>query len=409
MSIRHRTWEKTAADGTTHRHSAWVVDYKDQHSKRRLKTFRTKKEAAAWAPKAAVEVQHGVHTADSASITIGEAGERWLAQCEADGLEQSTIAQYRQHLEGHIKPFLGSRRLSQFSAPAVREFASSLAEAGRSAVMVRKVLTSLGSLIGDAQECGLVNRNVVRELRRGRRRDRASAVEKRKRRNLRVGVDIPSREEIQAILATAKGRWRPILVTAIFTGLRASELRGLTWENVDFTKKVIHVRQRADRYNAIGPPKSEAGERAVPMSPLVLNTLQEWHLACPAGKNKLVFPTSRGTVQSLANIYNRGLAPTLVAAGVVSDRTATDAEGNLVLRPKYALHAFRHFYASWLINRRKDGGLELPPKRVQERLGHSTMQMTMDVYGHLFPAADDFDELAAAEQALLGSCNMDAT
>ena len=65
------------------------------------------------------------------------------------------------------------------------------------------------------------------------------------------------------------------------------------------------------------------------------------------------------------------------------------------------LHSLRHFYASWCINRRVDGGLELPPKVVQARLGHASIQMTSDVYGHLFPRTDDGAELAAAEQALL--------
>jgi hypothetical protein len=61
-----------------------------------------------------------------------------------------------------------------------------------------------------------------------------------------------------------------------------------------------------------------------------------------------------------------------------------------VLKAKYTgLHALRHFYASWCINRKKDGGLELPPKMVQERLGHANIATTMDTYGHLFPSGDD--------------------
>jgi integrase len=76
-------------------------------------------------------------------------------------------------------------------------------------------------------------------------------------------------------------------------------------------------------------------------------------------------------------------------------------EGMLIKRAKYTgLHAFRHFYASWCINRRADGGLELPGKIVQERLDHSSIMLTMDVYGHLFPRGDDSAELAAAEGSL---------
>jgi integrase len=72
-------------------------------------------------------------------------------------------------------------------------------------------------------------------------------------------------------------------------------------------------------------------------------------------------------------------------------------------KAKYTgLHRLRHFYASWCINRRVDGGLELPLKLVQARLGHATVTLTADRYGHLFPRGDDGAELAAAEQAFLG-------
>jgi len=65
------------------------------------------------------------------------------------------------------------------------------------------------------------------------------------------------------------------------------------------------------------------------------------------------------------------------------------------------LHALRHFYASWCINRKADGGLELPPKVAWHRLGHSSIVVTMDTYGPLFPRGDDAKELAAAEATLL--------
>ena len=109
------------------------------------------------------------------------------------------------------------------------------------------------------------------------------------------------------------GRYRAaggrFLLTAIFTGLRASELRGLRWDDVDLEKRELHVRQRADRYNAIGKPKSESGERTVPLTPIVLNTLREWKLACPKSEHGLVFPTGGGNVENHANIVERGLDP----------------------------------------------------------------------------------------------------
>src|SRR6516225_3578949 len=85
-------------------------------------------------------------------------------------------------------------------------------------------------------------------------------------------------------------KYRPLLLTAIFTGLRASELRGLRWEDVDLPHAKLHVRQRADRYNKIDKPKSESSERTVPLTPIVVNTLREWKLRCPKGEHgKLEF------------------------------------------------------------------------------------------------------------------------
>jgi integrase len=174
----------------------------------------------------------------------------------------------------------------------------------------------------------------------------------------------------------------------------------LRWADVDLAKGELHVRQCADRYNAIGAPKSEAGERTVPLPPIILNALKEWKLGGPKSELNLVFPTSRGTVLSHANLINRALAPVQVAAGMTAAEKGP--EGAPVTRAKYTgLHALRHFYASWLINPKSAGGLELPPKVVQERLGHSSIVMTMDTYGHLFPRGDDSKEIANAERKQL--------
>jgi integrase len=405
LSVRKRAWITSKGEEK----EAWVVDYVDQAGKRRLKTFSKKKAADNFSATANVEIRAGIHTADSASKTIAEAGTLWLATGDKAGLERSTLAAYRQHLKLHIEPYLGNVKLSQLSAPMVREFEDKLARGDmpegappqpRTRTMVRKVRVSLSSLLSDAQERGLVSRNVVRDLRRTRARGVERKAERRQKGKLKIGVDIPAREEIKAIVEAAKGRWRPILLTAIFTGLRASELRGLRWADVDLDKRELHVRQRADRYSAIGKPKSESGERTVPLTPIVVNTLREWKLACPKSEAGLVFPSTGGLVEHHKNIVERGLVPTLIVAGVAMEEEGP--EGNPVTRAKYTgLHALRHFYASWCINRRVDGGLELPAKIVQERLGHSSIMMTMDVYGHLFPRGDDSAELEAAERSLL--------
>ena len=387
MSVRRRTWANP--DGTEG--EAWVVDYTDQHRKRHLKTFKRRRDADAYHATTAVEVRQGTHAADSTSITVAEAGRLWLASGDAASLERTTLDSYRQHLNFHIIPLLGAVKLSQLTTPMVRKFEDQL-RVKRSPAMVRKVLGSLSSIFADAQERGLISQNVVRGLRARRKRGKERQADKRQKGKLRIGVDIPSPDEIRAIIAHLEGRWRPLLLTAIFAGLRASELRGLRWADVDLKRTELHVRQRADCYRQMGALKSEAGERTVPLAPMLINTLREWKLVCPKGEHGLVFPNGVGRIESHANIVNRGLIPVQVAAGL------TTAKG----KAKYTgMHALRHFYASWCINRKIDGGLELPLKVVQDRLGHASIQMTADCYGHLFPRGDDGTELAAAERAFL--------
>jgi integrase len=388
VSVRKRKWVTKANEPK----EAWVVDYTDQAGERHIETFAKKKDADARHAEVKVDVKAGTHVAPSKSITVNEAGENWIRASETHGLERTTIEQYRQHLKYHIAPFIGTAKLSDLSAQVVRKLEDRLHHEGRSPAMVRKVLVSLGSILADAQEQGLAARNAVRDLRRNRRRGKEHNAQKLQKGKLKIGVDIPTPDEIKAILAHAKPRWRPLLVTAVFTGLRASELRGLRWQDVNLKANEIHVRQRADRFREIGAPKSAAGDRIVPFGKFVANALKEWHIKSPHKKpSDLVFPNGQGGVEFHQHIIQRGLIPAQIEADLVVNGKA-----------KYTgLHSLRHFYASWCINRPQDGGLGLPPKVVQERLGHSSITMTYDRYGHLFPRGDDTEALDAAEGALL--------
>jgi integrase len=395
MSVRKREWTTPKGEAR----QAWVVDYFDTTGKRRLKTFKLKKDADRFAATASVEVREGVHVADSASVTVDKAASLWITSGESGGLERSTINQRKSHLEHHIVPLIGQVLLSKLTVPAVRDFEDTLRKEGRSPAMVKKVLTSLGSILSDAAERGLCMRNPVRDIRSSRKgRDRRQ--EKRQKGKLEVGVDIPTREEIKALVTALDDHWRPLLVTAVFTGMRSSELRGLRWQDVNFKRSEINVNQRADQYKEIGPTKSEAGVRTIPVPPLVTTALKAHKLKQPHG-TELVFGNPDGEPRSHTNIVNKGLIPAMVRAGVTV-AAGKDEEGQPILKAKYTgLHALRHFYASWLINRKEDGGLGLPAKMVQERMGHSSIVITMDTYGHLFPRADDGTELAQAANILL--------
>jgi integrase len=390
--VRKRIWTNKAGKQT-----AWIADYFDQEGRRHIKTFDTKKAAAAWLVAAQSEVARGIHTPESSSATVAEAAALWIQKGELEHLERSTLRQYRNHVRLHITPLIGEVKLARLSAPAVEAFRDELLKKG-SRAMARKVLASLKSILSEAQRRGVVAQNAAQPVR--------VDTKKREQGKLVIGRDIPSREEVQSILARAAGRWRPLLVTAIFTGMRSSELRGLTWDDVDFARNIILVRQRADHWGEIGAPKSAAGHREIPMAPIVVNALKEWRLACPKrterqpdGSNAaqlwLVFPNGDGNVENHANIANRGFYALQRAIGMMKPDPEEKDDGNPVMKPKYGLHALRHFFASWVIER------GFSPKRVQALLGHSSIQMTFDVYGHLFPSLeDDHAKFAAGELAI---------
>ena len=371
MSVRKRKWvTKSGQD-----REVWIVAYgkgKDRH----IKTFERKKDADDYHAEVCVSIKAGTHIAPSKAQTVAEAGEAWIAAAEARGLERASIKQYREHLKLHIAPALGPMKLPEVSVGVVRAFEDRL-RLKSSPKLTSMILTSLGAILADAQERGQSAKNAVRDLRRGRKKRAGD----RHKKPLEIGVDIPTPAEVSAILANASGRWRPLIIVAAFTGLRASELRGLPWADVDLKANELKVTQRADRYREIGSPKAVKSRRTIPFGSFVSNTLKEWKLACPP--NELVFPNSEGKIDFHANIVQRGLIPIV-----------TKALGEA----KYTgLHCFRHFYASCLIDR------GLPPKVIQERLGHASITMTFDRYGHLFPKVNDSEELGQAELAVVSA------
>jgi integrase len=357
--------------------SVWQVDYRDGANKRRHRQFASKREADTFMVKARAEVAAGIHTADSASITVQEAADLWLARCERDKLEATTIRGYRQHVNLHIVPRIGTVKLSRLNEPAVNAFIDQLLDDGRSKDMAKRVLGSLAALVAEAKRRGLVATNHVRD---------ATPIKRSKRENVRP--EMPSKEELRLIIdaANVRGeRVRAFVFTAIFTGLRGSELRGLKWEDLNLKtgEEELHVRRRVDRFNNFGAPKSKAGTRDIPLSPMVANALRAWKLACPKGELNLVFPNGAGNVESHMNILNRMFWPLLVAADVARLLEEKDENGNPIKEAKYSLHALRHAAAALWIEQ------GLSPKRIQTLMGHASIQQTFDQYGYLFEARDD--------------------
>jgi hypothetical protein len=242
-SVRKRTWKSGGKDKT-----AWVADYFDQNGKRHQQQFRTKGEADAFLVQARGEVAKGIHTPTSTSITVAEACERWLQTCEQKELSRSTPTNYRRMVNHHIVPLIGSDKLAQLTRPKIEDCRDELLKRS-TRYTTDKAIVALKAVLDDALRRGLVAQNVARPI-------RAYGGNRRK---VGIGIDVPSAEDVRILMdhaGTTHGRsgpcsLRPLLVAAIFTGMRSGELRGLTWENVDFERRVIVVRQGADKWGTI--------------------------------------------------------------------------------------------------------------------------------------------------------------
>jgi len=362
----------------------WQAGYVDGAGERRFKAFNKKSDAEAWLVETRHDVARGVHTPGSISPIVKDAAALWIKRCNEKRLEQTTVKGYEEHVDLHIVPLIGSKKLSDLTVPAVSAFADQLREGGLSAEMIKKVVRSLGAIFKEARRRGLSNvaPTVGLELDLPERDDPRPV--------------IPTKPELQAIIAGAaahKGRmWRPLSLVAVFCGLRASELRGLPWKDVDFEARQINLTQRADASHKIGKLKSKAAYRSIRLSPLVLNALREWKLVCPKGGLGLVFPNGLGKVESYANLIEHGFAPIQIAAAVIVQKQALDDTGQpvTVSAAKYGLHALRHACASLWIEQGHN------PKQIQTLMGHSSIKVTFDVYGHLF-ADNEADQRAAED------------
>jgi integrase len=373
-TIRKRVWE--TKDGAPK--VRWLCDYRDAENRRRFETFLKKKDAEARLTDIRSELKLGIHTPSSDSLTVAEAAKIWLTAPRPRPLERATLRNYEDYVNRYIVPLLGRYKLSKLSTALIVGFRDAMLKR-TSPVTTRKVLLALKGTLKEAKLRGLVAQNNALDV--------TVEIDDRDEELLEIGRGIPTKEEVRTLIDASTGRWRPFIHVLAFAGLRASEARGLTWDDVDLDASTITIRQRADRFNAIGRPKSKAGRRTIPLGPMVTNVLKEWRRRLPVGKSGLVFPSQADTPMLHSNIVNLWFRPLQKKVGIV------DRDG----RPKYGLHILRHFAASHWID------LEFQPKQIQTMMGHASITMTYDRYGHLFPSHEaDQAKLAKGELSILG-------
>jgi len=265
----------------THEKKPWIADYFDQYGKRHQPRFAKKGDADKFLVKALGDVQKGTHTPRHGSPTIAEVAQLYLDDWCAviNDLDHATLKSYRYRIRKHVLPMCGHMRLADFSQEAALACQTQLLRQPISRRWAKDIWQDVCRILDYAiNQLKKLEVNVARRI-------GPINMKQRHKRKLVVGEDIPLAEEARAILAYVEQhegpRWRALIAMLGMTGMRIGELRGLTWDAIDFEKREIRVSQRANSLNEIGMPKSFSGQRIVPVPAYAAAALKHWRLGCP--------------------------------------------------------------------------------------------------------------------------------
>jgi integrase len=361
ITIRHRRHCASRSDGLAcdcrPGYQAQVFSARDRRTIR--KTFKTLTDARAWRAEAQYAMRRGTMRAPTRA-TLAEAAAQWLEGSKAGVIrtsagqpyKPSALRGYEEALRAKILPELGHLRLSAITRNSIQDLVDQLLAGGLAPSTVRNSVLPLRAIYRR-----LVSRSEVLI-------------------NPTLGLDLPVRRarrdrvahpaEAKALLAALRPDDRPVWATALYAGLRRGELQGLRWCDVDFEAGLIRVERSWD--DKVGPiePKSRAGRRRVPLAKPLRAHLAPLRLRSGGDAAGLAFGGSEGRAFSSQTLSRRARAAWLEAG----------------LAP-IGLHECRHTYAAYMI------AAGVNAKALSTYMGHSSITVTLDRYGHLMPGNED--------------------
>jgi integrase len=384
-TIRKRNWSSRRA-GT-----AFFVDYYDARGQRQRKNFSTRAEANDFRIEIEAQLRSGTYRPEATKTTVADLAEMFLDHCEGrmkrgERMTPRNFQVYRGYIRNYICPDrawhaahhatphhkfrvfdhgIGHYTLSRLTVGTVTKFRDDLSAAGLSVPTTRKIIGMLQVMLGYGITLGLIAFNAATNVEVIGRRDEGT-----KR------IVPPSKDVMRQLAELADERFRVKLIFAAATGVRAGELHALRWRHIDFERREVRIEVRVDPYGNEEVPKTKAGIRSIPLGGGVLGTLHGWRAASSySAAGDLVFPNESGKYLNHDDMVKRKFLPLFAKLAA-----RWKEEGRNELLETFNWHALRHFAISCWI----DAGL--PPKTVQTFAGHSSLQVTLDRYGHLFRA-----------------------
>ncbi len=279
--------------------------------------------------------------------TLGDFIERWRTEVLSKQ-EPSSIRAVNSHLKCYIIPHLGQLRLDQLGVENQQSFVTRVAQAGVSRKTLLNVIGTLSSMLNTAKHWGYTCEQIdVSKL----------ALPKR---GLKYEAPRFTLEQLRQILAAARNPWRTLFYILTLDGLRAGEVLGLKWDDIDLNLALIKV-NRSAWYGKIKTAKSEASETVLPIPETLAEVLRNYRSEWKTNPDGFLFVTRNNRPPSSNKVVEYRLWPILDKLGI----------------PRCGLHAFRHTHTSLLL----ESGAT--PAVAQRQLRHSDARTTLGIYGHV--------------------------
>lgn len=360
------------------------VDGKRKHIQK--SGFRTKKEAEEAGTKALAEYLGGSQPSKPSEISLSDYLDLWIEQYVAVNLRHKTQLSYQGIINNHIKPTIGHYKLVSLNPGLLQDFANKLKNKGYSRRHIVNILSTVTNALNYAIEpLQYIKHNPMKHV-------KTPKVERTPRQRI-----VLSSENWERIISRFPfgNKYHIPLIIGYHTGLRISEVFGLTWDDIDFEKREITVKKQIVKYKpdeqkalwCFGPTKTESSKRVVKIGESLLKILKsekarqnENHLRY--GEYYTFYSLKKIDEKIFNFIPDNKDAVKLICVDENGQFVTTDSFKycsrviHHELKIEFDFHSLRHTHATILV----ENGADV--KNVQARLGHEKIETTLQTYVH---------------------------